>query len=169
MRIGSGNRSTPRKSAPLPLCPPHDLTWDEYHFAAVESRGGKTYFAKFEAISVVKTKVAVFWDVTRCSLVHRYWPFWGTHFVFLPNHSIVWTGPWGRCFLTLSILTFLRQPYFTQGHYFSNLVIPLPLPFLLCIMTHTMAYSGPWRSKHYATKTYMVKGKAISVTSLGGP
>jgi hypothetical protein len=31
MRIGRGNRSTRRKPAPVPLCPPqmpHDLTWD---------------------------------------------------------------------------------------------------------------------------------------------
>jgi hypothetical protein len=30
MRIGRGSRSTRRKSAPVPLCPPqipHDLTW----------------------------------------------------------------------------------------------------------------------------------------------
>jgi hypothetical protein len=30
MRIGRGNRSTRRKPAPVPLCPPqipHDLTW----------------------------------------------------------------------------------------------------------------------------------------------
>lgn len=37
MRIGSGNRSTPRKSSPLSLCPPHDLSWDEYFVATVES------------------------------------------------------------------------------------------------------------------------------------
>jgi hypothetical protein len=33
MRIGRGNRSTRRKPAPVPLCPPqmpHDLTWDAF-------------------------------------------------------------------------------------------------------------------------------------------
>jgi hypothetical protein len=72
VRIGSGNRSTTRKSAPLPLCPPHDLTWDEYHVTAVESHGGNTYFARFQTISVVTIKIAVFWDMTPYRLVHRY-------------------------------------------------------------------------------------------------
>jgi hypothetical protein len=38
MRIGRGNRSTRRKPAPVPLCPPqipHDLTWDRTRAAAV--------------------------------------------------------------------------------------------------------------------------------------
>jgi hypothetical protein len=41
MRIGRGNRSTRRKHAPVPLCPPqipHDLTWDRTRAAAVGSR-----------------------------------------------------------------------------------------------------------------------------------
>jgi hypothetical protein len=41
MRIGRGNRSTRRKSAPVSLCPPqipHDLTWDRTRAAAVGSR-----------------------------------------------------------------------------------------------------------------------------------
>jgi hypothetical protein len=41
MRIGRGNRSTRRKPAPVPLCPPqipHDLTWDRTRAAAVGSR-----------------------------------------------------------------------------------------------------------------------------------
>jgi hypothetical protein len=40
MRIGRGNRSTQRKAAPVPLCPPqfpHDLTWDGTRAAAVGS------------------------------------------------------------------------------------------------------------------------------------
>jgi hypothetical protein len=40
MKIGRGNRSTLRKSAPAPLCPPqipHDQTWAR----APGSRGGK--------------------------------------------------------------------------------------------------------------------------------
>jgi hypothetical protein len=38
MRIGRGNRSTRRKPAPVPLCPPQiprDLTWDRTRAAAV--------------------------------------------------------------------------------------------------------------------------------------
>jgi hypothetical protein len=41
MRIGRGNRSTRRKPAPVPLCPPqipHDLTWDRTRTAAVGSQ-----------------------------------------------------------------------------------------------------------------------------------
>jgi hypothetical protein len=41
MRIGRGNRSTRRKPAPVPLCPPqilHDLTWAQIRAAAVGSR-----------------------------------------------------------------------------------------------------------------------------------
>jgi hypothetical protein len=41
MRIGRGNRSTQRKPAPVPLCPPqipHDLTWARTRAAAVGSR-----------------------------------------------------------------------------------------------------------------------------------
>jgi hypothetical protein len=41
MRIGRGNRSTRRKPAPVPHCPPqipHDLTWDRTRAAAVGSR-----------------------------------------------------------------------------------------------------------------------------------
>jgi hypothetical protein len=41
MRIGTGNRSTRRKAAPLPLCPPqipHDLTYARTWAAAVWSR-----------------------------------------------------------------------------------------------------------------------------------
>jgi hypothetical protein len=40
MRIGRGNRSTQRKPASEPLCPPkipHDLTWDRTRAAAVGS------------------------------------------------------------------------------------------------------------------------------------
>jgi hypothetical protein len=42
MRIGRGNRNTPRKPAPVPLCPPqisHDLTWDQTRAAAVGNQG----------------------------------------------------------------------------------------------------------------------------------
>jgi hypothetical protein len=42
MRTGSGNRSTRRKPAPVPLCPPkipHDLTLARTRAAAVESYG----------------------------------------------------------------------------------------------------------------------------------
>jgi hypothetical protein len=44
MTIGRGNRSTPRKPAPMPLCPPqipHDLPWDRARAmaVAVESQG----------------------------------------------------------------------------------------------------------------------------------
>jgi hypothetical protein len=41
MRVGRGNRSTRRKPAPVPLCPPqipHDPTWDRTRAAAVGSR-----------------------------------------------------------------------------------------------------------------------------------
>jgi hypothetical protein len=41
MRIGRGNRSTRRKPAPVPLCPPqipHDLTWTRTRAAAVGRR-----------------------------------------------------------------------------------------------------------------------------------
>jgi hypothetical protein len=41
MRIGRENRSTRRKSAPVPLCPPqipHDQTWDRSRAAAVGSQ-----------------------------------------------------------------------------------------------------------------------------------
>jgi hypothetical protein len=41
MRTGRGNRSTRRKPAPVPLCPPknpHDLTWDRTRAAAVGSQ-----------------------------------------------------------------------------------------------------------------------------------
>jgi hypothetical protein len=41
MRIGRGNRSTQRKPAPVPLCPPqipYDLTWARIRAAAVGSR-----------------------------------------------------------------------------------------------------------------------------------
>jgi hypothetical protein len=41
MRIGRGNRSTRRKAAPVPLCPPqipHDLTWARTRAAVVGSR-----------------------------------------------------------------------------------------------------------------------------------
>jgi hypothetical protein len=41
MRIGRGNRSTRRKPAPVPLCPPqipHDLTWDRTWAAAMGSQ-----------------------------------------------------------------------------------------------------------------------------------
>jgi hypothetical protein len=41
MRIGRGIRSTRRKPAPVPLCPPkipHDLTWDRTRAAAVGSQ-----------------------------------------------------------------------------------------------------------------------------------
>jgi hypothetical protein len=41
MIIGRGNRSTRRKTTPVPLCPPqipHDLTWDRTRAAAVGSR-----------------------------------------------------------------------------------------------------------------------------------
>jgi hypothetical protein len=40
VRVGRGNRSTARKSAPVPLCPPqipHDLTWARTRVAAVGS------------------------------------------------------------------------------------------------------------------------------------
>jgi hypothetical protein len=40
MRIGRGNRSSRRKHAPVPLCPPqipHDLTWDQTQAAPVEN------------------------------------------------------------------------------------------------------------------------------------
>jgi hypothetical protein len=42
MRIGRGNQSTRRKTAPVPLCRPqipHYLTWSRTRAAAVESRG----------------------------------------------------------------------------------------------------------------------------------
>jgi hypothetical protein len=38
MRIGRGNRSTRKKPAPVPLCPPqipHDQTWDQTRAAEV--------------------------------------------------------------------------------------------------------------------------------------
>jgi hypothetical protein len=41
MKIGRGNRSTRRKSAPVPLRPPqnpHDLTWNRTRTAAVGSQ-----------------------------------------------------------------------------------------------------------------------------------
>jgi hypothetical protein len=41
LRIGRGNRSTQRKPAPMPLCPPqipHDLSWDRTLAAAVGSQ-----------------------------------------------------------------------------------------------------------------------------------
>jgi hypothetical protein len=41
MRISTGSRSTGRKPAPVPLCPPqipHDLTWDRTRAAAVGSQ-----------------------------------------------------------------------------------------------------------------------------------
>jgi hypothetical protein len=41
MRVGRGNRSTRKKPAPVPLCPPqipHDLTWDRTRDAAVGSQ-----------------------------------------------------------------------------------------------------------------------------------
>jgi hypothetical protein len=41
MRVGRGNRSTRKKRAPVPLCPPkipHDLTWARTRAAAVGSR-----------------------------------------------------------------------------------------------------------------------------------
>jgi hypothetical protein len=41
MRIGRGNRSTRRKPAPVPLCPPqipHDMTWVRTRAVAVGSR-----------------------------------------------------------------------------------------------------------------------------------
>jgi hypothetical protein len=41
MRIGRGSRSTRRKPAPVPLCPPqipHDLTWDRTRAAGVGSQ-----------------------------------------------------------------------------------------------------------------------------------
>jgi hypothetical protein len=41
MRIGRGNRSTRKKPAPVPLCPPqilHYLTWARTRAAAVGSR-----------------------------------------------------------------------------------------------------------------------------------
>jgi hypothetical protein len=41
MRIGRGNRSTRRKPAPMPLCPPqisHDMTWARTRVAAVGTR-----------------------------------------------------------------------------------------------------------------------------------
>jgi hypothetical protein len=41
MRIGRGNRSTRKKPAPVPLCPPqipHNLTWDRTRAAAVGSQ-----------------------------------------------------------------------------------------------------------------------------------
>jgi hypothetical protein len=41
MRIGKGNRSTLRKPAAAPLCPPqipHELAWDRIQAAAVGSR-----------------------------------------------------------------------------------------------------------------------------------
>jgi hypothetical protein len=41
MMIGRGNRSTERKHAPVPLCPPqipHDLTWARTQAAAVGSQ-----------------------------------------------------------------------------------------------------------------------------------
>jgi hypothetical protein len=41
MRIGRGNRSSLRKPAPVPLCPPqipHDLTWDRTRAVAVGSQ-----------------------------------------------------------------------------------------------------------------------------------
>jgi hypothetical protein len=41
MGIGRGNRSTWRKLAPVPLCPPqipHDLTWARTRASAVGSR-----------------------------------------------------------------------------------------------------------------------------------
>jgi hypothetical protein len=46
MRIGRENRSTRRKPAPVPLCPPqipHDLTWARTRAAAVGSLCGFTY------------------------------------------------------------------------------------------------------------------------------
>jgi hypothetical protein len=41
MRIGRGNRSTRRKTGPVPFCPPqipHDLNWARIRAATVESR-----------------------------------------------------------------------------------------------------------------------------------
>jgi hypothetical protein len=41
IRIGRGKRSTWRKPAPVPLCPPqipHDLTWDRTRAAAMGSQ-----------------------------------------------------------------------------------------------------------------------------------
>jgi hypothetical protein len=55
MIIGSGNRSTCRKPAPVPLCPPqmpHDLTWDRNRAAAVGSRRLTAWAA---ARKIVKT------------------------------------------------------------------------------------------------------------------
>jgi hypothetical protein len=43
MRIGKGNRSTRRKLAPVPLGPPHVLTWARTRAAAVGSRRLTTY------------------------------------------------------------------------------------------------------------------------------
>jgi hypothetical protein len=58
--IGRGNRSTRRKLAPVPLCPPkipHDLTWVRNRAIAVGSR----------RLKAVAMKSAVFWVVTPCS------------------------------------------------------------------------------------------------------
>jgi hypothetical protein len=41
-KVGRGNRSSQKKPAPVPLCPPritHDLTWARTRAAAVGSRG----------------------------------------------------------------------------------------------------------------------------------
>jgi hypothetical protein len=71
MRIGRGHRSTWRKTAPVPLCPPqipHDLTRARTRAAAVKSR------------RLTASTMARPWDVTMCwHLERRYFsqsPLW---------------------------------------------------------------------------------------------
>jgi hypothetical protein len=74
MRIGRGNRSTRKKTASLPLCPPqipHELTWDWTRAAAVGSLSYGTdqnvpYCVSF-AVTTLETRA----DILR-------WRFWSS-------------------------------------------------------------------------------------------
>jgi hypothetical protein len=81
MKIGRGNRSTRRKPAPAPLCPPqvpHDQT---------RARTRTLHYVRFEVVTAVAMKNAVFWDVAPCrSCVNR--RFGGTYRLHLQGRKI---------------------------------------------------------------------------------
>jgi hypothetical protein len=82
MRIGRGNRSTQRKSVPVPFCPPqipHDLTWDRTWIAVAGSQQ-LTAWTMARPLTAVTMKSTVFWDVTPCSLVEIFGGMYSLYF-----------------------------------------------------------------------------------------
>jgi hypothetical protein len=72
--IGRGNRSTRRKSAPVPFCPPqipHDLTWDRTQAAVLGSQLllFLQLITEILIFAFILIKNVIFWGMIPCTLL----------------------------------------------------------------------------------------------------